>query len=318
MDGSIGDKLRDFSMRQLAVFVAVYRRRSVTEAAEALHITQPTASKLLAELERISGLTLFTREQGRLTPTMDAENLIEPVEKMLVAKEELKRNFGRVARGQAGHVRVSTLPAFSVGLIPEVADAFLRERPEATADLHTAASTYVIEAVANRVADIGFVTARPTDGRVILSAFAALPAVCVLPADDPLATRTEIWPEDLEGRRFVSLDRQSPFRERLDHVFKEAKVARRIVIEAGDAAMVCKYVSLGNGLTVIDPISALDRWREGNIILRPFQPEVMFEVYSVTPDGTALSTLAEQFLMVAGTVLKALQREIADACQNHA
>lgn len=310
-----GETLRDFSMRQLEVFVAVYRRRSVTEAAEALHVTQPTASKLLAELERISGLTLFTREQGRLTPTMDAESLIEPVEKMLVAKEELKRNFGRVARGQAGHVRVATLPAFSVGLVPHAIHAFLLKRPEATADLHTAPSTYVIERVANRIADVGFATLRPTDSRVVLSLFATLPAVCVLPADDPLATRTEICAGDLAGRRFVSLDKQSPFREKLDHVFKEAGVARRIVIEAGDAATVCKHVSLGNGLTVIDPISALDRWRGGNIVLRPFDPEVTFEVHAVTPNGTALSTLAEQFLAEAGQALAVLQREITEACQ---
>ncbi|RQR79245.1 LysR family transcriptional regulator [Burkholderia sp. Bp9012] len=307
--------MRDFSMRQLEVFVAVYRRRSVTEAAEALHITQPTASKLLAELERISGLTLFTREQGRLTPTMDAESLIEPVEKMLVAKDELKRNFGRVARGQAGHVRVATLPAFSVGLVPHAVHAFLRERPEATADLHTAPSDYVIERVMNRMADVGFATWRSVDNRVTLSLFASLPAVCALPADDPLAGRTEICPEDLAGRRFVSLDKQSLFRRELDRVFEEAEVARRIVIEAGDAATVCKHVSLGNGLTVIDPISALDRWRGGDIVMRPFTPEVTFEVYAVKPNGTALSTLAEQFLAEAGQVLAALQREIAAACR---
>ena len=64
-------------IRQIEAFRAVMLRRTVTSAAESLHVSQPAVSRLLADLESRVGFVLFERQQGRLVPTAEARVLFE-------------------------------------------------------------------------------------------------------------------------------------------------------------------------------------------------------------------------------------------------
>lgn len=303
-----------FTARQLEAFRAVVETGSVTEAGKVLHITQPTVSKLISELERLSGLTLFVRAHGRLVPRPEALSLFQQVDKMFAALEEVTRDARRLARGQVGHLRIVAMPAFGLGLLPRAVGHFLRERPDVTIDFNIRPSTYVTEWIANRQADVGFATATPVDGRVTLTPFETLTGVCVLPAGHPLTARSDIRPRDLAGERFISFGRDSAFRHQLDEVFKTEQVARRIVVEVGFSAAACALVAEGAGIAVLDPVSALDAARAGGIVLRRFQPAVAFAVDSVFSSHTAPSVLATQFLDTVKQTLREMLAAVDSAC----
>ncbi|HEV2682725.1 MAG TPA: LysR substrate-binding domain-containing protein [Rhodanobacter sp.] len=304
-----------FSARQLEAFRAVYVTGSVTEAGKLLHITQPTVSKLISELERLSGLTLFERQHGRLVPRPEAISLFQQVDKMFAALEEVTRDARRLAHGQVGHLRIVAMPAFGLGLLPRAVGRFLRERPDVTVDFNILASTYVVERIGNRQADIGFATATPVDGRVKLAPFETLSGVCVLPAGHPLSARRAIRAHDLAGERFVSFGRDSAFRHQQDEVFKAGNVARRIVVEVGSSAAACALVAAGTGIAVLDPLSALDAWRAGGIVLRHFAPGVALAVDLVYPGHTAPSVLATQFLDTVRGTLRDMLAAVDVACE---
>ncbi|CAJ5351587.1 bacterial regulatory helix-turn-helix, lysR family protein [Burkholderia pseudomallei] len=305
------------SVRQLEAFRAVMLTGSVTSAAEMLHLTQPTVSKLLAELEYRTGLTLFDRVRQRLVPRPEAHSLFQRVDKTFAALEEVTRDARRLAHGQSGHLRIVAMPAFGLSVLPHAVGAFLRERSDVTVDFNIRASTYVTEWVANRQADVGFATATPVHSGVTLQPFERLQGVCVLPADHRLAGHAVIRPTDLEGERFVSFGRESAFRHLIDEVFRVEGVARRIVIEVGYAAAACALVANGAGVAIVDPLSALDAWRAGGIVLAPFDADIPFVVDTVFPSGIAPSVLAEQFLETVHVTLHAMIREVAAGCAAH-
>lgn len=304
------------SVRQLEAFRAVILTGSVTGAAELLHLTQPTVSKLLAELEYRTGLALFDRVRQRLVPRPEAHSLFQRVDKTFAALEEVTRDARRLAHGQSGHLRIVAMPAFGLSVLPRAVGAFLRERPDVTVDYNIRASTYVTEWVANRQADVGFATATPVSSGVTLQPFERLQGVCVLPADHRLAEQAVIRPKDLEGERFVSFGRESAFRHLIDEVFRVEGVARRIVIEVGYAAAACALVANGTGVAIVDPLSALEAWRAGGIVLAPFDAEVPFVVDTVFPAGIASSVLAEQFLETVRLTLREMLKEISKACEH--
>jgi len=62
-------------IRQLEAFRAVMLCQTVTKASEMLHISQPAATRLIADLEESIGFTLFERIRGRLIPTPEAQTL---------------------------------------------------------------------------------------------------------------------------------------------------------------------------------------------------------------------------------------------------
>lgn len=303
------------SVRQLEAFRAVILTGSVTSAAEMLHLTQPTVSKLLAELEYRTGLTLFDRVRQRLVPRPEAHSLFQRVDKTFTALEEVTRDARRLAHGHSGHLRIVAMPAFGLSVLPRAIGAFLRERPDVTVDFDGRASTYVTEWVANRQADVGFATATPVNAGVTLQPFERLQGVCVLPADHRLAGLAVIRPTDLAGERFVSFGRESAFRHLIDEVFRAEGVARRIVIEVGYAAAACALVANGVGVAIVDPLSALDAWRAGGIVIAPFGADVPFVVDTVFPSGIAPSVLAEQFLEVVKATLQQMDRAVADVCR---
>ena len=72
------------NLRQLEAFRATMRSGSITEAAEIMHISQPSVSRLIADIERSVGFPLFLRSGRGLTPTLEANTFYKGVEGMFV------------------------------------------------------------------------------------------------------------------------------------------------------------------------------------------------------------------------------------------
>jgi DNA-binding transcriptional LysR family regulator len=89
------------TLTQLAAFVCVVRRGSVTAAAEELFVTQPSVSAAVAALERELGGALFRRTGRRLEPTAMGSALLPFAERLLSLEEEA-RSQARQALGRGG------------------------------------------------------------------------------------------------------------------------------------------------------------------------------------------------------------------------
>jgi DNA-binding transcriptional LysR family regulator len=77
------------NLRQIEAFKAVMETGTVTLAAARLHIAQPSATKLLQMCERSAGMSLFTRDRRRLTPTPEARLLYGEVERVFQSAETI-------------------------------------------------------------------------------------------------------------------------------------------------------------------------------------------------------------------------------------
>ncbi len=302
------------NMRQLEAFRALMLSGSVTGAADLLRVTQPSVSKLIAQLEDNTGLQLFDRVRGRLVPRPEAKTLFPQVDKAFAVLEETARNARRLAQGTSGHLRIVSIPAIGLELMPTVIGQFLKDRPNATVEFNIRASTYVEEWVGNRQVDVGFATATATGAAVVSQPLATLQGVCVLPKGHRLAGRPVIEAADLANERFISLGRDTAFRQFLDRAFEDAGVARRIVIETGYSAAVCSLVAAGVGASVLDPFSALDGWRKGGVALASFRPEVPFSVNSLFPLDAPRPSVLSEFLSVLAAGIEVVESEIRVAC----
>lgn len=284
------------NMRQLEAFRAVMLAGTVTGAGEILRLTQPTVSKLIADLELGTGLKLFQRSHGRLLPTAEAHTLLQQIERVFTAMDDLDRNARQLARGQSGHLRIVAIPALVLDYLPRAVASFMKRRPDVTVELNARAASRVTEWIAGRHADLGFASDIAANAGVELQAFQSLAGVCILPLRHPLAEKSIIEPADLAGEHFISLGRDSTFRHHVDRVFEEANVARRIVIETGLSATACAFVKDRMGVAIIDPISAMDRYHTLDVVVRPFRPRVPFTTYAVLPKHTSRPVLVKDFL----------------------
>src|SRR3954454_10691289 len=221
------------NVRQMEAFKTLMLAGSVTAAGELLKLSQPTISKLIAQIESQTKLQLFDRARGRLVPTLEAHSLLKNVEKALNALEEVGRSATQLARTHTGGVRIACIPSIGTGFMPNAIASFIKTNPKTKATLYVRSSNYVVERVSGKLADLGLVSEGVDAMGADSIRFQELPgAICVLAPSHPLRRKRFLQPKDFEGEPFVTVGRDKPFRYLIDRAFVEAGVNRNIVVEA--------------------------------------------------------------------------------------
>lgn len=123
------------SLSQLLAFEAVMRHRSVTAAADELHLTQSTVSRLIAALERQLGKPLFTRDRKRLTPTAEAQVYASSVTQGLDVIQ--RAGMGLIANPGGGVLSLSVLPTLATRWLAPRIGRFLSDNPGISINLST-------------------------------------------------------------------------------------------------------------------------------------------------------------------------------------
>lgn len=281
-------------LRQFQAFHFVMRTGSVSQAADALSISQPAASKLLQALEGDLHLVLFDRSRRRLTPTADAARLEAEVEQLFRATKGIDQLASELRSAIPGRLRIAAMPLLGAAVIPSWIARFARRNPGLRSSLKVLSSRQVARSVAAGETDIGFALALSSDLDVTRRLLAEVPAVIVLPENHPLAARETLAPKDLEGEAFVSLGHEDEARDLVDSLFESHLVRRAIDIETNISAAACALVAAGAGVTVVDAITAgafADR-----LAVRPLYPTVRFKIEMLTSLSQPPSDVVGRFL----------------------
>ena len=293
------------NLRQIEAFRSVMRMGSMTAAADVLYTSQPNVSRLIAQLELSTGLTLFKRAGVRLIPTQEGQAFFQEVERAFVGLDSLKHSAKNIRNLGTGRLRVAAVPSTGMSVIPQVLKTFMSSRPELTVSLHVNSSPTVEQWVKSQFCDIGIVVHPGDVANHQVELLAEIAAVCVLPAAHPLAQRESITFADLEGQAFVSLCHGDGTRALVDGLFEQAGVERIMALEAQYSAINCEMVAHGMGVTLAHPLVARD-YLHRDIVVRPFRPAIPLPTYVIWPHAQSRTRLAEDFI----DTLKAHYRDL--------
>lgn len=185
-------------LRVLRYFLAVAREENISRAAEALHVTQPTLSRQLADLEDELGVTLFYRGNRRITLSdaglllrRRAEEVLSLVDKIV---EEMHVNEGPIE----GTVAIGSAEAAGVQVFPPLLREFSTKYPHVHYEMFTGNAETVTERIDKGLLDVGLLT-EPVD--VSRYEYVRLPMKdrwgVLMPTNAPLAEKETITPNDL-------------------------------------------------------------------------------------------------------------------------
>lgn len=282
------------NVRQLEAFRAVMAAGTVTRAAEAMNISQPAVSQLIAQLERSCGFALFARDTGRLQPTREAEALLAEVQQLFTGVQRVARVATALRELNWGVLNLGSFPAMAKRVLPEIIAGYCRGRPDVRFRIESMRSRSLIDAIASQHVDLGL-SIIPGDREMVESRHLhALPAVCILPRGHRLARRKTIDAADLAGERFVSLGRQDYSRVFIDKIFDDAQIPRSMQVETGQSEVAYSLVASGAGVSVIDPMTVHDH-RDDRVVVRPFTPRMTFNVWLLSPRQRRPMLLLDDF-----------------------
>lgn len=282
------------NLRHIEIFHAIMTAGNLTEAARMLNTSQPTVSRELARFEQVLGLKLFERSRGRLHPTVQGLRLFEEVQRSWYGLDRIVSASESLREFRQGELSIVCLPVFSQSFLPSLLQPFLARYPQVNIQIVPQESPLLEEWLSAQRHDLGITETLHTPAGTERTPLLTLNEVCVLPQGHPLAEKTVLTPQDFQGENYISLSRTDSYRQLLDTLFNEHQVKRRMVIETHSAASICAMVRAGVGISVVNPLTAMDYAGNG-VVVRRFSVEVPFTVSLVRPLHRPGSALVDAF-----------------------
>jgi DNA-binding transcriptional LysR family regulator len=272
---------------------------NLTEAAALLNTSQPTVSRELARCEKLLNLQLFERLRGRLYPTVQGLRLFEEVQRSYYGLDRIISAAEGIRQFEQAQLSIACLPVFSQSLLPAVCKPFLDRYPDVSFNIVPQESPLLEEWLSAQRHDLGLTENTQTPAGTERQTLLTLNEVCVLPAGHPLAEKSRLTPQDFSGLNYISLSATDSYRQLLDTLFTEQQVTRRLAIETHSAASVCSMVREGAGVSIVNPLTALDysvKNSENGVVLREFSVAVPFTVSLIRPLHRPASALVSTFI----------------------
>ncbi|MEY2810880.1 MAG: hypothetical protein RLZ66_2391 [Pseudomonadota bacterium] len=249
---------------------AARRNLNLTEAAKALHTSQPGVSKAIIELEEELGIEIFARHGKRLKRiTEPGQHVLKSIEVILREINNLKRIGDQFSTQDSGTLSIATTHTQARYVLPVPVASLRKAYPKVNVSLHQGAPDQVARMVLDETAEIGIATESLSNYPDLIT----LPCyewqhVLVLPIDHPLAQQSRITLEDLAQWPLVTYHPSFTGRTRIDTAFAQKKLTPRIALEAIDSDVIKTYVRLGMGVGIVAEMAVRDA-TDTDLVVRP-------------------------------------------------
>lgn len=281
-------------IRVLRYFLTVVREESITKAAEVLHITQPTLSRQLSQMEEEVGVRLFDRGARRIRLTNEGILLRRRAEEILQLVDKTEKELIEQDEQVEGKISIGCGEMASVRVLAELIRAFREKYSRVSFDIFTATADLVKEQMDKGLLDIGLLL-EPVDMEKY--DFIRLDMkeswVVLMRPDDPLAEKEYVTAEDLLSLPLI-LPRRMTVQSELaswfgDH-YDKIDAAFTSNLSTNSAIMV------GAGLAHSLVIEGAALWDQSKITYRPLFPELTATSVLAWKRGQPFSLAATKFI----------------------
>jgi DNA-binding transcriptional LysR family regulator len=240
--------------RQLAAFVAVVEKKSFSQAAERLGVTQPAVSLSVRALEKRLGRQLLDRSGRRVEPTESGVRLYRSAQRILAAEEQLLEEIGAADGAPlAGRLELGASTGPGGSLVPILLCELQRLHPDLAVALTVADTHRVVELVAERSLELGVVGFAPRHRSVSYEPLFRDEVVLACPPGHRFAGRT-ITIDQLREETLILMQEGAGVREAIEDELRKVGIRLRefgAKLELGLQESVRSAVEAGYGVTFI-------------------------------------------------------------------
>ena len=293
--------------RQLAAFCTVVERRSFSQAAEQLGVTQPAVSLQIRSLEKRLGLQLLDRSGRRVEPTEAGRRLYRSAQRLLAVEQQLLAELGEEAEGElAGRLELGASTGPGGTVMPVVLAEFQQLNPGVHVALSVSDTQRVVEQVARRELELGVVGAARRHRGVVFEPFFRDEVVLAVPRGHRFADRT-VSLDELQSEPLVLMQEGAGVRQVIDDELRAAGVRLRdfdVRLELGLQESARSAVLGGFGVTFISKSAVEADVKAGTLAIARVQGlDPSREISLVRASGRAETRVAQAFVDFARTRL---------------
>jgi DNA-binding transcriptional LysR family regulator len=289
--------------RQLAAFCAVVERRSFSQAAERLGVTQPAVSLQVRALEKRLGTQLLDRSGRRVEPTEAGRRLYRGAQRMLALEDQIVAEVSASGEGElAGDLVLGASTGPAAVAIPVALAEFQRQNPDVRVFLTVSDTHSVVERVAARELELGIVGAARRYRGVRFEPFFSDQVILACAPSHPFAGRT-ITLDELRGDTLILMQEGAGVRQIVEDALRRQGVRLRdldVRLELGLQESVRRAVEAGYGVTFISRTAVEADLAAGRLAeARVEGLDVTREISLASATGRARTRVADAFVAFA-------------------
>ncbi len=258
------------NLQQLRYAAEIARRGlNVSEAALALHTSQPGVSRQVRALEEELGVGIFQRQGKRLVAVTEAgREILAGIDRALAEIASLKAIAEEHSSEGRGHLTVAVTHTQARYALPKVVTAFKKRYPEVRLKLLQGSPHQLARLVIGGDADLAIATEALADYPELVS----IPGyqwhhVIVVPAGHPLARAKTLTLEAIAKHPVVTYDPSFTGRSAIDRAFEQRGLAPEIALTALDSDVIKSYVALGLGVGIVSSMAVARAKEEGLVAI---------------------------------------------------
>jgi len=238
-------------VRHLTYFIEVARHRSFTKAAQALHITQPSISKMVKILEEELGVTLFYRSAKQAELTDAGKAVLRQAQQIVNSFHNLTSELSDVINLKKGNIIIGLPPMVGVSFFPSVIGEFNHLYPQITLKLIEVGSKQVEHGVEDGSLDIGVVALPVKEELFNMFEFVKEPLRLILYPDHPLANKDVVHFSELKNEHFVLFREDFTIRDRILERCSQNGFYPKIVCESSQWDFLAEMVAAKLGIALL-------------------------------------------------------------------
>lgn len=288
--------------RQLEVFHAVYLHGSISAAARALGVSQPSVSKTLHHAEDSLGIPLFQLSRGRLIPTDEAHALMREAGDLFERLDTLQQTARNLAQAGGGHIRLGIVPSLALDIVPQAMAQFRREWPRVTFEVHTHHHDDLVRSLIGREIDLAIAYTPPPHPRLTRQVLAEGELVVLFPEGMFVPSAPRFPLDLLADRDVIGVAAAGPIGDVLTRAARERDLVFRETVSVQTFFIAARLAQLEGGVTVVDEFTAR-AWRAPGFCSLPTDPPLRFTISWATLEERQPSRVARQFLRTLEGIL---------------
>jgi DNA-binding transcriptional LysR family regulator len=285
----------NITFRQLKLFLALAETGSVSAAARAMHVTQPTASMQLKEVTQSVGIPLFEVISKKVHLTDMGLELAQTARAIVQTWEAFEQGVDGVkglARGKLRVAVVSTAKYF----IPRLIGSFCKKYPEIDVSLEILNRDGVVQRMRDNLDDLYIMSQPPNDLDLSDEIFMANPLVLIAASRSMLVKQGGVELKSLGDQRFILREQGSGTRMGVDQYFKKNKFRPDIRMELGSNEAIKEAVAGGLGIGIVSRHSLHGQQKEhGVAVVDLLGFPILSNWHIVHPASKKLSPIATEF-----------------------
>lgn len=255
------------TIRHLKIFTTVADLGGMSKAAKELHITQPSISQAIAELEKYYGVKLFERLSQKIYLTKEGELMLSFSRHILDSFEQMEAAMNQAV--EKSSLRIGCSVSVGTCLIEEILDEAKERIPQCQISVIVTNSSEIEQLILTNEVDVGIVEGILKNKDLVITPVCEDELVLVCNMNHPLAKETMVTLDMLQGQDYASRESGSAERNQYEKLFEDAGLQLNRVFCSTNTEAIKNAVIHGRGIAVFSRRMVKQEVERGEMVVIP-------------------------------------------------